>query len=175
MTLLALDPSGEFTEGKGTTGYSLWKFELYPKLTTKLLKVGELSASNYNSKETYWQAHLDLINSLKPNNIVIEDYLLYANKAMQQIGSRMETSKLIGIIEYNCKLTQTPIKFQRAVDVKSRWNDDILKAKGYLVIRNNRSYINGIMISRHIKDSIRHALHFIYSTYKKERKQNEHR
>ena len=32
----------------------------------------------------------------------MEDYMLYPNKAKSQVNSRMETPKLIGVIQLNC-------------------------------------------------------------------------
>ena len=103
----------------------------------------------------------------------MEDYLLYAHKAAQQIGSKMETPKLIGIIEQECFKLNIGIVMQKAADVKQRWNDEILIWKGILTKKGTRYYANDINISRHIKDSIRHGIHYIMKLKKKEIKQND--
>lgn len=170
MLILALDPSGSYTEGKGTTGYSVW---VYNNLEYKLIQFGQLAATDYDTKLQYWQAHIELIKQIEPDKIVMEDYLLYAHKAAQQIGSKMETPKLIGIIEQECFKLNIGIVMQKAADVKQRWNDDILIWKGILTKKGTRYYANDINISRHIKDSIRHGIHYIMKLKKKEIKQND--
>lgn len=155
MKILAIDPSGNFTEGKGTTGWSLLneKFEI--------TACGQKLATDYNTKEEYWKSILNLISELKPDQLVVEDFLLYATKSNSQINSRFETPKLIGIIELYAYEHHIPIHLQRAVDVKNRWRDDILVNKNIISKNNNRYYAGGVMISEHIRDSIRHGVHFI--------------
>ena len=48
MKILAIDPSGNFTEGKGTTGWSLLDENM------KILACGQILANNYKCKEAYW-------------------------------------------------------------------------------------------------------------------------
>lgn len=171
MIILAMDPSGSFTEGKGTTGYSIWA---YNNMEYKLLNIGQIAATDYNSQQDYWQAHIDLLKHIKPDTLVIENYLLYAHKAMQQTGSKMETPKLIGIIEYECSKLNIQTEFQKAVDVKKRWNDEILVYKGLLVKEGNHYTIgNNKSVSRHIRDSIRHGIHYIMKMRNKECKKKQ--
>ena len=158
MLILAMDPSGSFIEGKGTTGYSLWYAGEYAPIT-----VGELAAKDYATQQDYWNAHINLINVIKPDILVIEDYLLYADKAKQQIGSKMETSQMLGIIKYECSKKNRKIIMQKAVEVKTRFNDDILTNLEILECVNNRYYISTrsgrrLITSRHIRDSIRHYM-----------------
>ncbi len=159
--ILALDPSGNFEEGKGTTG--ICGFACKDNCIDKLV---DIHASAYNSKEEYWQAHTDFIKQVLdvlPNTIVIiEDFTLDPRRAMQQSHSKMETPKLIGILQLYCKQNNIPYKMQRAVEVKSRWADHILEFKKYIIKKNRMYYLpDGIHpISRHCKDAIRHAVHF---------------
>lgn len=159
MNIIAIDPSGNFKEGKGTTGICI-----YSKQQIKYTL--SISAKDFKSMETYWEHVIkvvfDWIYIFKNNVIVvIEDYLLYANKANSQINSRLETPKLIGVLQY--LLYQANIKYflQTASEVKHRWSDDILVYKG-LIKKDKRGYktIQGITIDRHAKDAIRHAVHF---------------
>ena len=158
--VLALDPSGNFKEGQGTTGWCLLDLK-----TNKIAKFGSLKASDYSCQFHYWDAHIKLIDELtgyKPD-IVMEDYLLYSNRAEAQTNSRLETPQLIGIIKYEVWKRGLCIYLQTALQVKSRWNDYILENKGYIRRENGFTYINETKISDHIKDSIRHAVH--YKTY----------
>ncbi|MFA6755771.1 MAG: hypothetical protein WCR97_04695 [Bacilli bacterium] len=161
-TILAIDPSGNFTEGKGTTGWSI--------LNTKneIIEFGSVKAEDYSSKEEYWLSVLTVINLRKTDYVVMEDYLLYPSKKSCQSYSRLETPKLIGIIELVCYMNERKIHLQRAVDVKSRWNDQILVNIG--IVQKTKTYytINGVKVSDHIRDSIRHGLHFIKYRLEKE-------
>lgn len=159
--ILAIDPSGSYNEGKGTTGWCILDAE-----RRDVSAVGALSAKDYESIQEYWKAHTDLMESMqrKYKNlvIVIEDYVLYANKATAQINSRMETCKLIGILEYACMIQlKAPLQTQLAASVKLRWADSILEFKGYLIKCGKSHKIkNGDVVNRHMKDAIRHAVHF---------------
>ena len=85
----------------------------------------------------------------------------------------METPKLIAIIQYECTKNKIEYVMQKAVEVKKRWNDDILIYKKVVTKTNNRFYVNGNNkpISRHSKDAIRHAMHYIHILIKKELKE----
>lgn len=157
--ILALDPSGNFSEGKGTTGVCLLDAR-----TGKIIDTTHISAEGFSSMEAYWQAHINLISTMKATYddvlLVIEDYLLYGHKKDCQVNSRMETPKLIGVIQHFCYRTQTPYIIQTAAEVKNRWSDEILKHKE-LIIPKGRGYTTptGSSINRHEKDAIRHAIH----------------
>lgn len=158
--ILALDPSGAFKEGNGTTGWCLLDQE-----TNKIVKFGVIKASDYKYQFHYWDAHVALIDGLAGfhPDIVIEDYLLYGERAQNQINSRLETPQLIGIIKYECFKRGLYVYIQTAMQVKTRWSDDLLVKKGYLQKRSNRYYMNNVVLVSHIRDSVRHAVH--YMTY----------
>lgn len=159
--ILALDPSGNFEEGKGTTGTCL-----FDCANNNIYTLKDIHASAYNSKEEYWQAHTKFVEDVLfefPNTVVIiEDFTLDPRRALQQSHSKMETPKLIGILQLYCKQNNIPYKMQRAVEVKNRWADHILEFKKYIVKKNRMYYLpdKDKPISRHCKDAIRHAVHF---------------
>jgi hypothetical protein len=160
--ILALDPSGSYTEGKGTTGWCV-----YDCSAKRLIHAGSLYAAQYPTMEDYWNKHLGLIQKYQDKyrgriGLVCEDYILYAAKANSQINSRMETPKLIGILQHYCWQNKLPYCMQLASEVKTRWTDEILHAKG-IIIKKGNGYampVNREPIDRHCKDSIRHAVHF---------------
>jgi hypothetical protein len=154
MNVLAIDPSGNFTEGKGTTGWSLIDEDC------NILACGQIKAELFQNKIAYWNGVVSLVEKLNPNYIVVEDFLLYAHKSSSQINSRFETVKLIGILEY-VFTDKIPITLQRAVDVKNRWNENILVKKGIITQKNNHYYAAGVLTTDHIRDSIKHGIHFI--------------
>jgi hypothetical protein len=189
--ILGIDPSGNFNEGKGTTGWCL----LIPG-TNKIIKTGDIKAKDFDSANEYWQAHVDLIKNFnkskfflseyndldaeEPINktlygpgitVSMEDYLLYSNKSRTQVNSKFETIQLIGIIKHNCWLNNIKLKMRNAGQVKKRWSNKILRHKEYIVKYSNghATYINpSEQINRHILDSIRHAVHYDVLESKKE-------
>lgn len=158
--VLALDPSGAFKEGLGTTGWCL-----FDQQTDKIVKFGFIYAGNFATQFKYWDEHIQLIDSLAGYHpdIVIEDYLLYNNKAEAQINSRFETPQLIGIIKYEAWKRGLYIHIQTAMQVKTRWSNDTLVHKGYIQKTKNKYTIGGNGTCTHILDSVRHAVH--YKTY----------
>ena len=158
--LLAIDPSGAYTEGKGTTGWCL--------LNAKLgifKETGFISAKAYRSDVEYWAAHLKLIDTMAKQYdlaIIVEDYLLYAHKMECQINSRFETSQMIGVIKYHAWRYDLPFYTQPAFEVKSRWNNNILLRKGILKQYKRRMFLtdSNQPVCKHELDAIRHAMHY---------------
>ena len=167
--ILALDPSGSFYEGKGTTGYCLFDVQL-----NKFITCGSLFAKHHTSMEQYWDTVVNLIitvyNQYPNMYLVCEDYLLYATKLQDQINSRMETPKLIGVIQHLCWKLQIPYYMQTAAEVKKRWSDHILEHKGYIhYVRKRYEPTSGDLstYTHHSLDAIRHAIHFATFKIKK--------
>lgn len=74
--ILAIDPSGAFYEGKGTTGWCVLEAG-----KNKVVRSGFLFAKDYDTKEAFWDAHVNLfVNMVKAYKtsvmVVIEDYIL---------------------------------------------------------------------------------------------------
>lgn len=156
--ILAIDPSGNWTEGKGTTGICLLQSG------TTRIDVYDISAKDYDRPEAYWNAHIEFIDNIckrfKDTVLVIEDYLLYADKAASQTNSRMETPKLIGIIEQYCFTAQQAYYTEAAAVVKTRWANHILEYKNLIEKRGRSYYIDDKRLCPHHLDAIRHAIHF---------------
>lgn len=158
--IIALDPSGNFEEGKGTTGLCLFSCN-----KKEIIFTDNIRASNYKSKEEYWHAHLDTLKkftSLYKNAIIVmEEFTLNPRRALQQSHSKMETSKLIGVVQLACSENHWPLKMQLPVEAKSRWPDSILEHKHLIKrVQKGHTLLSGQIVSRHEKDAIRHAVHF---------------
>lgn len=167
MLVLAIDPSGSYFEGKGTTGWAIFNSE-----TKQLVDYGSIRAADYETVGLYYKAVGSLI---KPKmKVVIEEYLLYANKAQQQINSKMETSKLIGYLQMRCYELGNTYTMQLAGEVVKRWADHILVHKGIIKQANgklrNLYYALGRISNDHERDAMRHAIHYI--TFKLKKEQN---
>lgn len=157
--ILAIDPSGDHTKGKGTTGFC------HLDTTTKAINVFDTKAIDFKDKEAYWDKIIDTISNFKlvygdDIIIVVEDYILYAEKAQEQSYSLLETPRLLGIIQWHCYVTNTPCYFEFASVVKHRWTNNILKHKGYIDYNNKGTYVNNTICSRHCIDAVRHAVHY---------------
>lgn len=157
MKLLSFDPSGNFDEGKGTTGYSINE-------NGEFIEVSEISSKQYDRPEAYWQAHIDLIRFVAPDHVVFEGYRLYHHKGMSasaQANSTLETPQLIGVLKITLYSSNIPYTIQFATDVKNRWKEEILVHKGYLTQKGKSLYWNGQLTSTHKRDSMKHALHYL--------------
>lgn len=163
--VLAMDPSGAYKEGLGTTGWCLLDNE-----TGKVVKFGYIYAGNFSCQFQYWDAHIKLIDGLAGYHpdVVIEDYLLYGERAEAQINSRLETPQLLGIIKYETYKRGLFIYIQTAMQVKTRWKDEILCHKGLITQKGKSYYIKDTLVSDHVRDALRHAVHYMTynSTYK---------
>ena len=169
--ILAIDPSGNFNEGKGITGWILMKED-----TGKVIKFGAIDASTSICAEEHWHKHVNLLLSLQETykniTVVCEDYMLYADKAATQINSRMETPKLIGILQYVCYMNHMPLHLQTAVSVKRRWKNFLLEKKGFIILKTYTKVVRGVSqeyeltyigeykVNDHVIDALRHAVHY---------------
>lgn len=167
MKLIALDPSGNFKEGKGTTGICIME-DGVPK---ELLAI---SAKNFEFADMYWAMHGEYIRMVKPDVVVMEGYKLYNHKgkdAKMQANSELETPQLIGYLKMVCYEESIPLTIQFASDVKTRWSEDVLVKLGILeekkTGRGTSYYWNGKLTVTHHRDALKHALH--WDRYKKEK------
>jgi hypothetical protein len=163
MKLLALDISGNFKEGKGTTGLCMM-MDGEPKW------LDDIKADDFSSAEEYWADHEELIQTECPDHIVIEGYKLYNHKGMAaktQANSDLETPQLLGFLKMVCYRMSIPYTIQYASDVKTRWSEDVLVRLGILEQKGNKYYFNGKSTVTHHRDALKHALH--WDRYKKEK------
>lgn len=157
MKILSFDPSGNFIEGKGTTGVAIAE-------NGQPISVGRISAQYFKSDVEYWKAHVDLIKELAPDAFVFEGYRLYNHKGMSastQANSILETPQLIGILKLTAHTLKIPTQIYFAKDVKTRWSDEVLINKGILEQSGSRLLFNGNPTVTHERDALRHLMHFI--------------
>lgn len=170
--VLALDPSGNYNEGKGTTGWCLAR-------NGYIYAAGQVYAAEHPDQMAYWEAVLKLITKTNKELdsdteliVVCEDYRLYASASQAQINSNLETPQLIGVIKWACHKLNIPIVMQMAAEVKNRWSNEILIdqniiSKDY----NSPGYHCGtIALSNHSLDALRHCVH--YNTFKVKTRSN---
>lgn len=160
--ILAIDPSGNFNEGHGTTGWVLLDHN------ENLIEKGFIAAKHYKCPEEYWNAHKNLIEHFYKKHrheiiIVMEEYVLYRERSNSQTNSKMETCRLIGLLQWYCWSINQPYSMQLAVSVKDRWSNELLlrehifyKDKGKMIHTQSGIPLN----SPHIRDAFRHAIHY---------------
>ena len=163
--VIGVDPSGNFVEGKGTTGIAVYDIK-----ADRIIHVDYVSAKYSLGQVDYWEKVIYKLNELltkyrtKRCVLAVEDYLLYANTAKAQINSTFETPQLIGVIKYAYKDT-CPVLFRNANTAKTRWTDELLVRKKYLLVDKKLGYYiineNGEMtqVIEHSRDAVRHALY----------------
>jgi hypothetical protein len=165
MKILALDPSGNFHEGKGITGWALF-------IDGKLKDFGDIRSEDFETQILYWSR---ILSKVRENHswdeddleVVCESYKLQASKAMAQSWSTLETPQLIGVIRYYCGDFGIPIHFQDP-SCKIRFSDEILVKQGIIEKRNKLYYCQDKKTNDHMRDAIRHGLY--YTKYKGESK-----
>lgn len=171
--ILAIDPSGSFDEGRGKTGWVLME-----AANKKIIDIGFLDAGKYLCAAAYWDEHIQLIDKYidrygKDMIIVIEEYTLYADRAQSQTNSKMETCRVLGVIQHHCWECKQNYSMQPAHSVVNRWNDTVLLHKGIIKQAKHRSQVLGaqpnIYLNAHMKDALRHALH--YANFRNGRKE----
>lgn len=157
MSILAIDPSGNFHEGKGITGFC--------KYDGKFFFSFHIKSEPYSSDMKYYSQVVGAILTERPDHVVVEGYRLYNHRGMSaktQSNSILETPQLIGIIRWVCFEEEIPLTVQYAVQVKNRWSDEVLVKSGDLIKKGNRFYLpNGCLITNHERDAYRHLLHYL--------------
>lgn len=162
--VLVFDPSGNFYEGKGTTGY-------VKGVDGFVYSAGQVYSAEYSTQLDYWKAVIDVIENVKNGmeendtlKIVCEDYRLYASASEAQINSNLETPQLIGAIKWYCYNNNLPLHLQMAAEVKNRWSNDVL-LKSHIIKKVGTRYMIGkVVMQHHSMDALRHYLH--YTTFK---------
>ena len=132
-----------------TTGYCLFRkssmeldgIDAYRLATSGVIKV---------NKQTGWDPIIDLIELMKPNLIVCEDYKIYPNKQLEHVLSSVDTVRIIGAIEYACHHNGVPLVKQMASVHKGFVTDEKLK---------EWNLYKGI--NRHARDAVKAAIYFL--------------
>ena len=133
LVVLGLDPGN-------TTGWALFK-------GSELVDCGQLPLPKTASI-------IDLLYSFDTlNQLVVEEYRIYPNRAKQHIGQDLFTPRIIGAIEAFSHISNIPMHTQPASLGKSHFTDQRLKAL--------HLYRKGM---RHANDAIRHVAHWLIFT-----------
>lgn len=152
MRTLFFDPSGNFDEGKGTTGWAIYE-------NGKLEEFGDIKASDFGDQEQYWQFHAQLIKYKEVNKVVLESYKLFSHKAQSQSWSAMETPQLIGFLRMFCWGKGIECDMQNPAD-KKRVADDQLVKLGVFEKKGNKHTCMGLSTNLHMRDAIRHGFYY---------------
>lgn len=166
MITLAIDPSGNFSDGKGHTGIAGIKDSDWNSVFTK-----SINASDYNSRFEYWNAIKKVIHDYAiervPVQVIIESYVVRSNGFTT--GKMPETAMLIGVLIYTCELNNIPYYMQSPSQAKVRFKDELLPdyIPNLTVNKANRYYLGTKLTNDHERDALRHLLYFKrYREYK---------
>jgi hypothetical protein len=162
--IIAVDPSGT-----GTTGIC--------RLTTPTdYETYTIAYSDAIDKYSYWSKVIAEIklqyhynnSTFPPVCLVVENFVLYPNKAGAQSYDTLETARLLGALEYTF---EGYINWQLAAEVMKRWSKDILEHEGIIKLNGRRTALNPTKdnqkMCEHELDALRHAVHAYY--FKKEK------
>lgn len=159
MITIAIDPSGNFVEGKGHTGIACMLNEDVHTLATK-----SINAKSYDDRCTYWDDILSTIRTIHESGqklqVVIESYVMRMNGFT--IGKMPETAMLIGVLVFYCEQHDIPYYLQQPSQAKSRFKDELLpKYFPDLELRETgKYYLHGKLTNDHERDAIKHLLFF---------------
>ena len=156
--ILAIDPSGNWDEGKGVTGAVL--MQVNDDMTYDVIEIGEIRAGAFNNKLDYWSDHLKLLKPKYADHVIMEDYRLYNHPGMSaatQSGSLMETPRLLGLLEHTCHIMKIPYTMQMASQQKP-WSDSILVELGLLERVGKRYYLKDKPVNDHQRSAFKHFL-----------------
>lgn len=156
--VIGIDPSGNFSAGKGGNGL----FLISPNKAIE----DTVWAKDYETKRDFfrgvWASLKSMLEQCENPLVVIEDFRLQFGKASAQSNQKMETSELIGALE--TKLDELNIKYKRQQNtVKSRWKDKLM-----LEELEDLGHTDFKFSSRHAKDAARHALNGWFFTKDKD-------
>lgn len=114
IIILSLDPGY-------TTGYAVGKTTGPRKF--EFINAGEiLFDSRFEELDR-------LFKTYQPHHVVIEDFILYKDKAVAQAGSRIPSSRIIGAVDYICFKYGIALTFQTASSRKSVRIPDAIKER----------------------------------------------
>lgn len=154
MLILGLDPSGEFTKGKGKSGYAI-----FDTVSKQFKEVGYIDASTSQSFIAHCTLHETLFHSV--DLIVCENFRLRADKSLALTGSLLETPKLIGVLEFIAHKQGKKLVFQEPSQ-KVACDDERLEKLQHLKRDKQRFYLNGagagVMTNDHMRDAMRHVI-----------------
>ena len=165
IRVIAIDPSGNYEEGKGITGYI--EADVFEDGTYTVTDVGSINSEDYPSRIKYYEAHKMLLQDVAL--VIIEDYRLYnhaGTKAAVQSYSLMETPRLLGVLEYMANDLQTPIVWQMAHQMKA-FDENVLVERGELIKKGNRYQLrDGLAVNRHERSALKHFLKWFHTKRK---------
>jgi len=147
--ILALDPGY-------TIGYALVDYE--PPTAPVIIQAAQIGLGmNIKRTSFEWRTVSMVVASfsdLEPDVIVIEDYRLYFNKALSQVGSRLLTSELIGAICQEAAISEIPV-IRLMAGVKRNWP---------IARMNSRYPAYKVVPKPHALDALLLALYYIEKT-----------
>lgn len=154
--ILAIDPSGNFEEGKGHTGLA-WSYDSWERVN-----VISINAKNFERRVDYWNAVVNYIYDLREKkldghdvHVVMEKYVTRSNGFTT--GKVSETAMLIGVLTYLCEMHNIPYTMQSPSQAKTRYSDELLcKVYPALEKRGNRYYLGDLCTNDHERDALRH-------------------
>ncbi len=176
MNVLAIDPSGYYKNKKATIGVSLCEWKDLGKGNivsgSNLVKVKLLHYIIESEKdlEVFFKVLDETLKEGNIDRVVVEDYILYADKVGPQVWQQQPTSKTIGVIGYLCNQNNIPYNLQIPALAK-RYSNKVLSGPlwGFLVKEKNSYMLRDFKTSqyRHAMDAFRHNFYWAFQQNKR--------
>jgi hypothetical protein len=158
MTLVVIDPSGSFNEGKGKTGVAIIEYDENNKFDWDTLQAFSVDAKNFTARQDYWTEIIGNILRVA-DKVIIEQFQVRNNNFT--LGKMPETILFIGALIYSLEIMETPYVLQTPNQAKVRFKDELLlKYIPTLEKRGSHYYLNNKIINDHVRDALRHLLYF---------------
>lgn len=123
-----------------------------PGQTTGVVMLGYPSLTPYTIQQyTSTEELLLLVKCHNPEVVVVENFILRSNTALQLAGSVMYSSEVIGALKHVCEQKGVDMVLQPAA-YKNMIPDVLLKSTGLWDATKGK---------QHARDAARHALHYI--------------
>lgn len=160
--ILGVDPSGNWHEGRGITGFALYDSE-----EDKILWVDDLKAKDFPTDVAYWYEHFKYIKAKAAEYedllVSIEDYILYSGaRQVAQTWSHLETPQLIGFLKVVLWFANIPYVFRTASVAKRMYPEEKLVRLGYISskLRGKSTwyFLGDKPLLTHHRDAIKHAI-----------------
>ncbi len=160
MWYMAIDPSGSYNEGKGSTGIALMYGDDMTNLTSY-----DIKAKHFENRHDYWKEIMSHPILLSKNiTVIIETFVVRSNGFL--VGKMPETSLFIGALVWELEKRNIPYVFQNPSQAKTRFKDENLGKylTNYEIRKDKRGrnlyYLNDKQLNDHQRDAIKHLLYY---------------
>ncbi len=132
----------------------------------KSVKLTQMSAASNEALSEFYESFDNALKREKIDIVVIEDYILFADKVGPQLFQEQPTSQVIGAIKYIASQNGVSTKLQRSSEAKT-YTNKVLNFPLWGFIKDKKILNESITGKRHAMDSFRHTVVFVQKIARK--------